>query len=477
MSLEFPIDVYGLRRKVFNFTVAKTFLTLKELAQFKIYDEGYQRQRDEKHEADIKEFLTKTGQTKRYLPDIILAIRHEDINLDAATTYLSNDDFYIRKLKSYSMIRIAFWNQRSLEHIKIVDGNHRIAAIKHLFAEHPNSDLSNFELGVTFIITQNNQSDFENEMALFYYLNAKSKPLLPIDFLSKALDDKLDDETARDIDWWLYIFKKSYHSLHDLFSDKISSIEVKQVIANSCDFLANSIKKNDFGSLPNFLGIVREIIEEKSIADFIANKNLYVLLNILYFLYQQTGDKNKSIQEIKDFYRWLSQDAKLKQFEDFENLYQTYKETYIPKDFKIFIAMQFAGQDSVFKAISKTIKQVGKELDLPLVCERIDKHVTGTSYQITDEIFKKIKHNGLLIADITHKNPNVYLEVGYAMGLAKAKNIQNQVLLFVKDEGKDTEVGFDLQSYKQCRYKDTEHLRELLEEELNAYYSKLSIVR
>lgn len=71
MSLEFPIDVYGLRRRVFNFTVAKTFLTLNQLSQFSTYDEGYQRARDEEHENGIVEFL-KTKESK-YLPDIILS--------------------------------------------------------------------------------------------------------------------------------------------------------------------------------------------------------------------------------------------------------------------------------------------------------------------------------------------------------------------------------------------------------------------
>ena len=82
------------------------------------------------------------------------------------------------------------------------------------------------------------------------------------------------------------------------------------------------------------------------------------------------------------------------------------------------------------------------------------------------------------LADITNKNANVYLEVGYAMGLAKSKGIENQIMFFVKtDEDGDVNVGFDLQSYQQNRYKNTEELRTQLEAQLKVYYSKLIGVR
>ena len=41
------------------------------------------------------------------------------------------------------------------------------------------------------------------------------------------------------------------------------------------------------------------------------------------------------------------------------------------------------------------------------------------------------------------------------------------------DEDGDANVGFDLQSYQQNRYKNTEELREQLESQLKVYYGKL----
>jgi len=179
-------------------------------------------------------------------------------------------------------------------------------------------------------------------------------------------------------------------------------------------------------------------------------------------------------KEIYYFYDWLKNHAKLTEFDEFENLYNTYKETYVSQDYKIFVAMEFYEQENVFITIEGAIDSVAREMDLPLECIRIDKVEKGNTYQIMDEILKQIQDNRLLIADITNKNANVYLEVGYAMGLAKSRGIENQIMFFVKtDEAGDVNVGFDLQSYQQNRYKDIKELKEQLIVQLKVYYSKL----
>ncbi len=471
MSLEYPINVYGLRRKIFNNTVAKTYLTLKQIAQLKTYDEGYQRDRDKAHEDKIIEYLQNSS--NRYLPDIVIAIRHDDMNF-VNTTFLNNRDFYIRQIQAYRILRINFWRENALNHIKVIDGNHRISAIKRLLQENPESELADFEIGVTFMLTKNEAEDFENEMALFYYLNSKSKPLLPNDYLSDAIND-LSSDKAKEIDWWLFLFKKSYDGLSDIFKDKLEKEELNEAIASSCDYFAKQIQKDDFETLPNFIGIIRDIVDKNllsSIVDtFIQKEQLSNLLNVIYFLEAKYQDIDKTVKELEYFYDWLSNHAKLDKFGDFENLYKTYKETYIPQDYKIFVAMEFYGNDDVFSAIEGTIEKVKNDIGKPLECIRIDKMQKGTTYQIMDEILEQIQHNRVLIADITNMNANVYLEVGYAMGLAKSRNIENQIMFFVKDEGKDTKVGFDLQSYHQNRYKNTEELRAQLEAQLKTHYS------
>lgn len=470
MSVDFPIIVNALRKKVFNHTVAKTYLKLKEIAQLKTYDEGYQRKRDTEHEAKIIKYLEKSS--NRYLPDIILVIRHDEIKFEEKVL-LNNTIFKINE-DSNGILKITLKNKNSLVNIKIIDGNHRISAIKKILEENPTSELSDFEIGITFIFTHNKPSDFEDELALFYYLNSKAKALLPSDYLNQVTKN-LTDSKAKEIDWWLYVFKKSQNTLTEIFEDKFSDeLKIQDMIISSSDYLAKKIPVDDLEAMPIFFDILRDLKEfpliKEIINDMVKTDKLYIFINIAFFIFPKMGNIFELSCEINDFYKWLKNKAKVEEFDNFENLYKTYKETYIPEDYKIFIAMEFVGNDSVFKAIDGTIKQVAKEINKPLECIRIDRLHKGTSYQIMDEILDQIQHNRLLIADITNMNANVYLEVGYAMGLAKAKNLSNQIMLFVKDNGNDTKVGFDLQSYQQNRYKDTEDLREILEKQLKIYF-------
>lgn len=473
MNLEYPPYVVGITGKVFRHTVVKTYLKLKEIAQFKTYDEGYQRQRDETHEEKIIEYLENSAH--RYLPDIIISIRHNDINF-GEKNLLNNKDFFISNITDYNIIRMYIKTTNSLDHLKIVDGNHRVSAIKKLLERSTEEELADLEVGVTFILSHDSQSDLEEELALFYYLNSKAKPLLPNDYLNEVTES-LDDTKAKEIDWWMYVFKKSNERLSDIFQDRFTDpIKLKNTVTSSCDYLAQKIEKDDLEAMPVFFDMLSNIVNAPILQDwfnkFITEDQLDTLVNIIFFINLHSEDIFETALEVDYFCDWLVNHAKLKEFDDFENLYQTYKEVYVPQDYKIFVAMEFADNDSVFSAIEGTIEKVSRDHDLPLKCIRIDKVEKGNTYQIMDEILKQIQHNRLLIADITNKNPNVYLEVGYAMGLAKSRGIENQIMLFVEDQGKDTDVGFDLQSYQQNRYVDTEDLRKKLESQLITYYKR-----
>ena len=56
-----------------------------------------------------------------------------------------------------------------------------------------------------------------------------------------------------------------------------------------------------------------------------------------------------------------------------------------------------------------------------LKVERMDWFHDGTSYMINDKIIEMMSDCGLLIGNLTHFNPNVYHEVGFIMGKAKAE--------------------------------------------------------
>ena len=90
---------------------------------------------------------------------------------------------------------------------------------------------------------------------------------------------------------------------------------------------------------------------------------------------------------------------------------------------------------------------------------RIDKQIVGFSYDIVNEILENIKNAGLLIADLTDQNANVYYEVGYAQGLIKAKLGNTAEVLYLisnpdKPEDPFASAKFDVQHYKMISYKN-----------------------
>lgn len=99
---------------------------------------------------------------------------------------------------------------------------------------------------------------------------------------------------------------------------------------------------------------------------------------------------------------------------------------------------------------------------------RVDRHNEGGL--LKSEIIRFIQTSDILIADLTNERPNVYLEVGYAMGIDKFKNL---ILTTKEDHFPDSpnhrrggpKVHFDLAGYDILRWShnDLPYFREELE--------------
>ena len=93
---------------------------------------------------------------------------------------------------------------------------------------------------------------------------------------------------------------------------------------------------------------------------------------------------------------------------------------------------------------------------------RMDKQIVGHSYDIVGEILENIKNAGLLIADLTYENANVYYEVGYAQGLINAKIGNTADVLY--SSGRNN-------IYFKCMRAKLEHLRVI-----DDYFSRFGYV-
>lgn len=117
----------------------------------------------------------------------------------------------------------------------------------------------------------------------------------------------------------------------------------------------------------------------------------------------------------------------------------------------IFVAMPFIEEmEDVFHyGIRNTVNAAG------YLCERAD--YASFMGDIFSWIKERISTAELVIADLTGANPNVYLEVGYAMGCSRP------TVLLVRDPA---ELKFDVRGQRCIIYKKIKDLEEKLAQEL-----------
>jgi hypothetical protein len=146
----------------------------------------------------------------------------------------------------------------------------------------------------------------------------------------------------------------------------------------------------------------------------------------------------------------------------------------------IFVSMPFGKTepDDQYAIIQRVAREVSEAYNLKpaLKVERVDWFHDGTSYEITDKIITMMSDSGLLIGNLTYCNPNVYHEIGFVMGKAKAegKVVTDNMLLFLDKsvaEDKDKFVGFNLKGFKHLPFTQSEvEFAPMLRENLERFF-------
>lgn len=172
----------------------------------------------------------------------------------------------------------------------------------------------------------------------------------------------------------------------------------------------------------------------------------------------------------------VSKDAAQNLISLFERISQTKKN-------EIFISMQFGDSQSelIYEKIVRAIDQFNMKhssIHLKATPIRVDRTVESSTFSIQDKILEAIQSCGLIIADLSSANVNVYHEIGYAMGIAESHDmIPNIILLYKEDtdhnkEGKDVDkfVGFNLRNLSQLRFTNYDQLVNGLMARLEKHY-------
>jgi hypothetical protein len=357
-----------------------------------------------------------------------------------------------------------------------IDGNHRLSAAD------TDEEFRDIIAPFCLILFGDASEDKRNSKTIFHNINSKSIALTPEENLRIILDDSTlfpDDELKEPTSFgWPYLLaRKAKSSIEPAAVPALKGVlkHPRTVLVDLFKLLIEkkAIKASE-KSLPDVEGCLRSIHDIYNADDDLkANECIGLFQAFVYFAL--TDSKN---HHLKAFRHWvqgnhlpaLKSTEALGLIEIFERVHTARKRT-------VFISMQFGESTSAtYKTIKKTVDQINKECRPKIKIEplRIDKLIKGHSFTITDEILNAIEDSGLLLADLTHGNKNVYHEVGYLMGLNKGRHIkQENFVLLVRDRGKgrvEKDVGFNLKGVSQIRFKEMNELEDELNTTIRTYY-------
>jgi hypothetical protein len=357
-----------------------------------------------------------------------------------------------------------------------IDGNHRLSAA--------DEDAESRDIVAPFciILFDAGVEERRNSKTIFHNINSKSIPLTSEQNLKIILDDDVlfPDDVLKEptsFGWAFYLARKTraaagperLAALKDVLSNpRTVLVELFKLLLDR-----NAIIESE-ESIQVALKCLNEVHAIYNIDDDLrANHCVGLFLAFFYFCVTDPSEKR-----LKSFRHWVAGNhlTALNNI-DAGALIEIFERVHLAKRRTIFVSMQF-GDDTkaIFDTIKKTIDQINKEARPHIKIEplRIDTLIKGHSFTITDEILTAIEDSGLLIADLTYGNKNVYHEVGYLMGLNRGRGVkQENFVLIVRNQSEEQiekDVGFNLKGVSQIRFKETINLEMELTETIKRFY-------
>lgn len=390
-----------------------------------------------------------------------------------------------------------------------IDGNHRLSAAHDL---KPGD--ATYQLDTPFCIVLHEDSEEKQrfEKVVFHNINAKQIPLTSEENLRLILqagdktlftDSDLLTKSSFGPAYWLarYLLPefnaaflgglaKHFENKHTLALSLAQFLIAKAAVGDSADVTA----------LTSEVERVRQaLIAVNARYSTATNRTLRtsachgVLTAFVYFALKNEG------RQLPAFTRWIESNRidRLSpttttrglgyhyhlgrtQAVDAASLVDVFESVLMARSREVFVSMQFgtpAGHEPVYKAIQEAIDKVnakhGLLADLALKPVRIDHVNKGHSYTIADEILQVVNGCGLLIADLTQGNKNVYHEIGFLMGLNQGRMAAQDNFILLADNQKiqnDAAVGFNLRHWQQVRFDDPLDLKTKLVPSLEQHF-------
>jgi len=469
----------------------------------------FQRSIIEEHKKSLIEFYREGKDV--FFPEIILALELTyDYTKDEIPTpkndwysllfarkkFKSNVDNYeiwvtkARGKTDWSLpasIRIMEEPEEGKELMLRIDGNHRLIA----FAEFGNTDERILDKQIPFCVTLLYPDKAKRiRKTLFHNINSKAVPLKDEFLLDSIIKDNesFPDERLKEADFGnAYLFVRNMCNRHIIESLTHLKSCLKDPYNNHpvpLTFFKELYDLIDNGSIH-----IENTIEE-SIKDALTQLESFLQTN-------RTAWKSCSLGLLQAFiYYYMTDNWHFAAFKTWilENqLFRipTIKGSEIITVFNaildsisktIFIAMPFyTTTNKTYKNVKEVINNLNQEnptLGLELRPLRIDKKKKGNTFDIVSDILSHIEECGLMLADLTFGNANVYYEIGYKMGLEqnRGNRFKNLICFHVGIDSNypkpdvDKDVLFDLKHLSIVKAKNYKEIKAKLKEQICIRY-------
>lgn len=382
-----------------------------------------------------------------------------------------------------------------------IDGNHRLSAARDL---KPGDATYQLETPFCIVLHQDPTEKQRFEKVVFHNINAKQIPLTSEENLRLILqagdnslfsDEDLLTKPSFGAAYWLarYLLPefnsaflsgltKHFENKHTLALSLAQFLIAKEAVEGRAEVAALQLEVEHVRQAIIEVNACYSSETSQTLRD---SACLGVLTAFIYFALKNEG------RQLPAFTRWIESNRidRLSpatttrglgyhyhlgrtQAVDAASLVDVFESVLNARSREVFVSMQFgtpAGEEPVYKAIKEAIDAVnakhGLRADLALCPVRIDHVNKGHSYTIADEILKVVNSCGLLIADLTQGNKNVYHEIGFLMGLNQGRTAAQDNFILLADNKQiqsDAAIGFNLRHWQQVRFDDPLDLRTKL---------------
>ncbi len=509
-----------LDRSLGNFICLRGFASLGDLYQISAPDPSYQRTLITHQQERMEKFLDDAEYL--FFPEVILGA-----SLDAGDKADIVDDFVnnfstgkaakydfsqfkinysvnVKKNKNDSRSSILFRSATlnindtliavgGLNKFHRIDGNHRLSILNDdLATKLTDEKLRKYRLLMVpycVVLFNENEDLTRYSSALFHNVNYRQISLTMEQSLKQILDDNnlFPDNVLTNKFGQEYLLARKIKQSWDI--DMIPNIahvieENKTKKATIRTFLLKTFQLLTKQQLVSFE-------EDKLVAEVIKFKSKLSKIEDVY-THQKLGQQhNSGLLSAFVYYAYVSP-SKLNVFKNWvleNHIYQT-QDTQAAEIIKIFdcvleaksktifVSMQFCeATKGNYQAIKDAIENINnkykQEFNIREI--RIDQFSKGHSFKIDDELLKLIRDCGLLLADISLGNKNVYHEIGYLMGLnEEAKKLQDNFILFhnkgIEGADFDKDHGFNIKTYQVLLAEQENDLRAKIEKQIIKYY-------